>query len=130
MKINKQARLEARRAFRACEVNGKFDDSRARQVVNILVEQKPRGYLGILTQFQKLVKLDDARRNAVIESAVPLPADYQAKVQADLVKTYGEGLNFTFKQNPALLGGLRIQVGGDVYDGSVQGRLEALQESF
>lgn len=130
MKISKQARLEARRAFRACEVNGKFDETRARQVVDILVNQKPRGYLGILTQFQKLVKLDDARRNAVIESAAPLPPDYQAKVQADLVKTYGEGLNFTFKQNPALLGGLRIQVGGDVYDGSVQGRLEALQESF
>jgi F-type H+-transporting ATPase subunit delta len=130
MKISKQARLEARRAFRACEVNGKFDETRARQVVDVLVDQKPRGYLGILTQFQKLVKLDEARRNATIESATPLPADYQAKVQADLVKTYGEGLNFTFKQNPALLGGLRIQVGGDVYDGSVQGRLEALKESF
>jgi F-type H+-transporting ATPase subunit delta len=130
MKVSKQARLEARRAFRACEVNGKFDESRARQVVNILVEQKPRGYLGILTQFQKLVKLDEARRNATIESAAPLTPDYQAKVQADLKKVYGEGLNFTFKQNPALLGGLRIQVGGDVYDGSVQGRLEALKESF
>jgi F-type H+-transporting ATPase subunit delta len=130
MKITKQARLEARRAFRACAVDGKFDENNARKVVDILVEQKPRGYLGILTQFQKLVKLDEARRNATIESAAPLPADYQAKVQADLKKVYGDGLNFTFKQNPALLGGLRIKVGGDVYDGSVQGRLEALVESF
>jgi len=130
MKISKQARLEARRAFRQCVVNGKFDESRARQVVDILVEQKPRGYLGILTQFQKLVKLDDARRDATVESATALTPDYQAKVQADLKKVYGDGLNFTFKQNPALLGGLRIKVGGDVYDGSVQGRLEALQESF
>ena len=130
MKISKQARLEARRAYRQCVVNGKFDEGRARQVVNILVEQKPRGYLGILSQFQKLVKLDDARRNALIESATPLTPDYQAKVQADLTKVYGDGLNFTYKQNPALLGGLRIKVGGDVYDGSVQGRLEALVESF
>jgi F-type H+-transporting ATPase subunit delta len=130
MKISKQARLEARRAFRACEVDGKFDESRARQVVSILADQKPRGYLGILTQFQKLVKLSDARRNATVESVGPLPPDYQAKVQADLKKVYGDGLNFTFKQNPTLLGGLRIQVGGDVYDGSVQGRLEALVESF
>jgi F-type H+-transporting ATPase subunit delta len=130
MKVSKQARLEARRAFRECVVDGKFDESRARQVVNILADQKPRGYLGILWQFQKLVKLDEARRNATIESAAPLPPDYQAKVQADLKKAYGDGLVFTFKQNPALLGGLRIQVGGDVYDGSVQGRLEALQESF
>ncbi len=130
MKISKQARLEARRAFRECVVDGKFDENRARQVVNLVAERKPRGYMGILSQFQKLVKLDDARRNATIESAAPLPADYQAKVQADLKKVYGDGLNFTFKQNPALLGGLRIQVGGDVYDGSVHGRLEALKESF
>ena len=130
MKVSKQARLEARRAFRECMVNGKFDENRAREVVRIVAEQKPRGYLGILSQFQKLVKLDDARRNALIESATPLSPDYQAKVQADLTRVYGEGLNFTYKQNPALLGGLRIKVGGDVYNGSVQGRLEALAESF
>jgi F0F1-type ATP synthase delta subunit len=29
-----------------------------------------------------------------------------------------------------LLGGMRIKVGSDVYDGSVQGRLNALKESF
>jgi F-type H+-transporting ATPase subunit delta len=38
-------------------------------------------------------------------------------------------LNFIFAQNPALLGGIRVQVGGDVYDGSVQARLAALRES-
>ena len=35
-----------------------------------------------------------------------------------------------FAQNPALIGGMRIKVGSDVYDGSVQARLAALQESF
>ena len=41
-----------------------------------------------------------------------------------------QGLNISFAQNPALLGGLRIKVGSDVYDGSVQARLEDLEESF
>lgn len=130
MKVSKQASHEARRLFRECSVNGKFDENRARQVVTLLAEQKPRGFLPILTQFQKLVKLDEERRTATIESASALAPDYQAKVQADLAKHYGDGLNFVYKQNPALLGGLRIKVGGDVYDGSVQGRLEALAESF
>ena len=35
-----------------------------------------------------------------------------------------------FAQNQALLGGLRIKVGSDVYDGSIQSRLAALQEGF
>lgn len=130
MKVSKQARVEARRLFRECVPNGKLDEARVREVVRLVAEQKPRGYLGILTQFQKLVKLEDARRTATIESATTLSPEYQAKVQADLTKVYGDGLMFQYKQNPALLGGLRIKVGGDVYDGSVEGRLAALTESF
>lgn len=130
MKVSKQARVEARRLFRECVVNGKLDEARVREVVRLVAEGKPRGYLGILTQFEKLVKLEEARRTATIESATALSPDYQSKVQADLAKVYGDGLVFQYKQNPALLGGLRIKVGGDVYDGSVEGRLAALVESI
>ena len=84
----------------------------------------------MLSHFQRLVKLDLDRRTARIESAVPLPADFQARLQAGLTRTYGPGLNMSFGQNPALIGGLRIQVGSDVYDGSVRARLAALEDSF
>ena len=43
---------------------------------------------------------------------------------------YGNGLNISFTQNPGLIGGLRIKVGSDVFDGSVQARLAALAETF
>jgi F-type H+-transporting ATPase subunit delta len=59
-----------------------------------------------------------------------LPADLQADVRDSLARIYGPGLNLSFAQNPALLGGLRIKVGSDVYDGSVQARLTALEQSF
>jgi F-type H+-transporting ATPase subunit delta len=130
MKITKQARHEARQLFRSCLVNGLLDENRVRQAVRLVIERKPRGCLPLLSQFQRLVQLDTARRAARIESADALPAPFQARVQADLERSYGGGLNFTFTQNPALLGGVRIQVGGDVYDGSVQARLAALRESF
>jgi F-type H+-transporting ATPase subunit delta len=107
-----------------------LDENRARQVVQRVIESKPRGYLGILSHFERLVKLDLDRRTAKIESATPLAADLQTRVQAGLERLYGAGLNISFAQNPALIGGLRIKVGSDVYDGSVQARLAALQESF
>jgi F-type H+-transporting ATPase subunit delta len=49
-------------------------------------------------------------------------------VKSTLSKRYGSGLNYTFKQNPALIGGMRIQIGSDVYDGSIQSRLAQLKE--
>jgi F-type H+-transporting ATPase subunit delta len=107
-----------------------LDENRVREAVKKVVEVKPRGYLQILSQFQRLVKLDLERRTAFVESATPLPEDMQSKVRANLAKAHGRGLTISFAQNPALIGGLRIKVGSDVYDGSVQGRLHALEESF
>jgi F-type H+-transporting ATPase subunit delta len=130
MKISKQARREARQLFRASAPNGALDESRVRLVMREVTQQKPRGYVGILTHFARLVKLEVARRTARIESAAALPPQTQAQVQAELTRRYGAGLNFIFTQNAALLGGMRIQVGGDVYDGSVESRLRALQQSF
>jgi len=130
MKITKQSRREAKQLFRSCLVNGSLDENRARQAVEQLFELKPRGYLAIASHFERLVKLDIERRTAKVESAVPLPADIQSKVQSDLAKQYGQNVTVTFTQNPALIGGLRIKVGSDVYDGTVQARLNALQESF
>jgi F-type H+-transporting ATPase subunit delta len=51
-------------------------------------------------------------------------------VTNNIKKIYGDSVNIVFGQNPALLGGLRIQVGSDLYDGSVKTRLNKLEESF
>jgi F-type H+-transporting ATPase subunit delta len=59
-----------------------------------------------------------------------LPPDIQTKLQAGLVQEYGQGLSTSFAENPTLIGGMRIQVGSDVYDGTVRSRLEALEENF
>ena len=130
MKISKQARRDAKQLFKSCLVNGLLDENRARQALNELLQLKPRGYLGILSHFERLVKLDIERRTARVESAVPLGQEIQSKIENGLTRHYGQGLAISFNQNPALIGGLRVKVGSDVYDGSVQARLNALQESF
>jgi F-type H+-transporting ATPase subunit delta len=130
MKISKQARREAKQLFQKCVVNGLLDEDLTRQAVLIVLKTKPRGYLGLLSHFQRLVKLALERRTARIESPAVLSPEMQAKVQAELVRAYGPGLKVAFGQNPKLIGGLRIRVGSDVFDGSVQARLAALQESF
>ena len=127
MKISKQARRDARELFRTCMVRDSLDENRARKAVAAVVKTKPRGYIAILSHLQRLFRLEVARRTATVESAMALPPQVQAEIQNDLSRRYGAGLNFHFTQNPALIGGARIQVGDDVYDGSVQGRLAALQ---
>lgn len=130
MKISKQSRRDAKQLFQACLVNGQLDEARVRQTVALVVEKKPRGYIGTLNQIQRLVKLDLERRTARIESATELTPELRAGVQANLARKYGAGLNVQFAVKPELIGGLRVQVGSDVYDGSVKARLQNLQATF
>jgi F-type H+-transporting ATPase subunit delta len=130
MKISKHAQRDARQLFRSCLIGGMLDENRVRQAVGLIVEKKPRGYVEILSRLHRLVKLDLEQRAARVESAVPLAADLQAQVAGQLKNLYGDRLNLAFELNPSLLGGLRIQVGSDLYDGSVKTRLEKLQQSF
>jgi F-type H+-transporting ATPase subunit delta len=130
MKATKQSSREAMQLFRLCMVNGLLDEGRAREVLRQIVAAKPRGYLGTLSYFRRLVKLDCARHTAEVESALMLPPDLQASVRTSLARLYGAGVNTSFADNPALIGGMRIRVGSDVYDGSVQARLSLLEQSF
>ncbi len=130
MKISKQARRDAKELFRACRVNGVLDEARVRQAVQQVIAAKPRGYIAILSHLQRLLKLDLDRRTARVESPLPLAEPQQASIRANLTRRYGDGLIFAFTQNPGLIGGLRVQVGSDVFDGSVQARLAALETAL
>ena len=130
MKIGKQERRDAKQLFRNCRLNGILDENRVRQTVQAVIAQKPRGYAGILSHFHRLVKLDIERRAARVESAVALAPGQQSSIQQTLANRYGNGLNVSFAANPSLIGGMRIRVGSDVYDGSIQARLNALAENF
>jgi F-type H+-transporting ATPase subunit delta len=130
MKISKQAQRDARQLFRSCHVNNLLDENRVRQTIKLLDEKKPRGYVEILSRLHRLVKMDLEQHAARVESALPLTADLQSDVTNEIKKKYGAGVSISFAQNPALIGGLRIQVGSDLYDGSVKMRLQKLEESF
>ncbi|HEY4415699.1 MAG TPA: F0F1 ATP synthase subunit delta [Verrucomicrobiae bacterium] len=130
MKISKQAQRDARQLFRSCLVNGLLDEKRVRDLIALLSTKKPRGYVEILSRLHRLVKLETQRRSARVESATALSVESQAGVVNRIQQIYGAGVDIVFGQNPALIGGLRIQVGSDLYDGSVKTRLEKLEQSF
>ncbi len=130
MKNPKQLRREAKQLFRVCMVNGLLDEGRVRQAVQKVLEAKRRGGLTLLSHFQRLVKSELSRHTAEVESATSLPAVLQASILSNLERLYGPGMSTSFVLNPGLIGGMRIQAGSDVYDGSVRAGLASLERSF
>ena len=130
MKISKVAAATARRLFGFCQVNGQLDDNKLRDLVSKLIASQPRDYRAILAAIQRLARLEMARREVLVESATELDAGSRQRVESGLTAEHGSKLNIQYKVNPTLLGGLRIRVGDDVLDGSVQGRLDRLANAF
>ena len=130
MKSPKQIKREARQVFRFCLVGGRVDEGRARLAVAKVLQSRRRGYIAILGELHRLLKLDQNRHTAEVESAVPLPPELRNRVQTRIEGSYGTGVTTLFVHEPALIGGMRIKVGSDVYDGSVRSGLAALARSF
>jgi F-type H+-transporting ATPase subunit delta len=126
MKSSREARKNARSLFRACLTDGALDPARVRAVTDALVAEKPRGCLAILQVLSRLVRLELDRRHAVIESATSLPEEDLARVRSEITRLHGSDITFATAVRPELIGGLRVRVGSDVWDGSVRARLEAL----
>ncbi len=123
---SREAQKSARSLFRGCLTDGILDHGRVRAVLDGLATHKPRGFLGIMHAFSRLVRLELQRRHAVIESALPLSDPEYDQVRSEIARTHGKDLTFETSVRPDLIGGLRIRVGSDVWDGSVRARLEAL----
>ena len=107
-----------------------LDEGRARLVVDRVIDSKRRGSLAILSQFDRLVRLDRERHSARVVSAAPLPDDLRAELAASVTRMYGHDVVTSFSDDAALIGGMRLTVGSDVYDGSVRARLAAIEEGL
>jgi F-type H+-transporting ATPase subunit delta len=70
-------------------------------------------------------RLDETKLRTVVARLIESkPRDYRAVLIAL------QRLTISYTVNPELIGGLRIRVGNDVLDGSVQGRLTRLANAF
>ncbi len=130
MKISREARRTARELFRLSLVNGHVNASRAEEISSALVAERPRSYLAILKEFARLVRLELSKRHAVIESPVALDPSSVKEITGNLQKKFGGDITTEFLINPALLGGLRIKLGSDVWDGSISSRLSILSKQI
>lgn len=130
MHIDRQSRQVAKKYFRAClRPDGSLEDQRVRELMQLLVTEKPRNYLAILDRIRQLVKMNIDERSVRVESATPLE-DKGAAIFAEMERRFGPASWNYYETNPALLGGLRIQRGNSIWDGSVWGRLSRLETAF
>lgn len=130
MKLNKEVRQVGREMLRGSFTDGQLDRGRIASLVQSVVAKKPRHYIDILHYYKRLLRLEIEKRHAKIESATQLAPEAATKIVEKLKKKYGADLTSEFVVDPALLGGVRVRVGSDVWDGTVRTRLQRLEQEL
>lgn len=99
------------------------------RLLEMLVERGRMSLLdAIATTYGQLWNAARGVLPAEATSAVPLGEEQLAAVQRALGRATGRDVELSTAIDPAVLGGLLVRVGGQVYDGTVRGRLRALRE--
>jgi F-type H+-transporting ATPase subunit delta len=130
MKINKEIRRLSREMLQASFTDGQLDRGKVASLVQSLVEKKPRHCIDIIQNYKRLLRLEIEKRHATIESAEELSPEIRGQIASNLKRKYGADLTADFAVNPQLLGGMRVRLGSNVWDGSVQNRLQRLAQQL
>jgi F-type H+-transporting ATPase subunit delta len=78
----------------------------------------------VLEQFGKLLAAYAERLVATVTVASALSDSQQAQLEKSLSRDYGNELRLNIEIDPAILGGIKVQIAGEVIDGSVANRLK------
>lgn len=122
----KQAQKLARQLFRLCVIDGEVSAERVAGVLEYVEKHQPAHPHAVLTALHRLVAAEVARGQAVVEHAGPINPATLTTVAATLSTKYGRKITPSAKRNDALLAGLRVRVGDDVYESSIAGQLDTL----
>lgn len=120
---NKQVPTQHRQALVSSLLDGKASASASNLAVQA-VASRHRSFEAALEAFQKLAADRQRRLVAVVRTAVDLDPEQRERLAAALGNQYGREIHLNVVVDPDVIGGVRVDLGDDVIDGTIAGRLD------
>ena len=99
--------------------------------VNLVLLMIRRGRPGAIPamrrHFEELVRRERGVARAEVRTALPLDDEVRADLERTLQRLAGRDVELTEEVDPALIGGISVRIGDQLYDASVRSRLERLR---
>ena len=122
----KQIQLLAKQFVRLSLVDGAVSAERVGGVLAYVEKHRPPHTTAVLKAYARLMAAEIARGQAVIEHAGAIQETALAGIAAGMTHKYGRKITSVARRNDALLAGLRVRVGDDLYESTVAGQLAVL----
>ncbi len=107
-------------------LEGKANPEALRLVRQAVLSPRGRRFDRVLDSYLAIAATRRDQLAATVTTAVPLDDDQQRRLAAALSSYYaGKAVHLSIVVDPAVIGGIRVQIGDDVVDGTILRRLEA-----
>lgn len=108
-------------------LEGKTTPSARRLIGELVLRPRGRSLEGGLADFGKLVAARRERLVALVRSAVDLTEQQRTRLAAVLATAYGHEVHLNIELDPEVVGGLSVQIGDEIIDGTIAGRLDEVR---
>ncbi|MEV4555981.1 F0F1 ATP synthase subunit delta [Kitasatospora sp. NPDC049285] len=111
-------------------LGGRANAGTVRLVTSLVTNPRGRSLEGGLESYSKLAASRRGRVVALVTSAVPLSDRQKERLSAALAGVYGRQVHLNIDVDPEVVGGIRVQIGDEVIDGTVATRLEGARQGL
>lgn len=122
---DRNATDEAKLSLVDALTKGKVSDDAAVLIRRAITGARRRRVALVLEQFGKQVSAYAERLVATVTVAAPMNDAQLDRLETVLAKSYGQSLKLNVEVDPSILGGIKVQVAGEILDGSLASRLTA-----
>jgi F-type H+-transporting ATPase subunit delta len=129
MRADKKTKLLAKQLFKLSLVNGQVSAEQVAGVLGYIEKIEPHHTMTLLKLYHRTIQAEVAKSRAVVEHAGPVTDATLRLIGSTMTRKYQRPVTAAAKPNAALLAGLRVRVGSDVYESTVAGQLATLSSA-
>lgn len=121
---DRSAPVASRAALIEGLLDGKAAEETRRLVRQAVVAPRGRTFDRVLTEYGQVAAERRSRKVATVTATVPLTEEQRSRLGAVLARMYGHDVHLNVELDPSIVGGIRVEIGDEVIDGSIVNRLD------
>ena len=128
MRKEDKIRNFARKLLALSVEDGRVSPERVEAILEHLRNEPMHRAKPILKHFMRYINREMKKTNAVVEYSGSIDKGVLKKLTTQLSDYYNINVEIETEENPALLAGLKVHIGDDVWDDTVSGHLATLKD--